>query len=157
MAKANGRCSGDYCSPTLVDRSNNYKDVPNDYVELELKKEARYIRYKHISLATPNLAISDIRVFGNGSGPLPQQVKSVDLKRHKDGKDIQLKWDKIAGSQGYNVLWGIAPDKLYSSWMVYGDNSLLLKSLNSGQKYYFAIEAFNENGLSKLSKIYEVQ
>lgn len=142
---------------TLVDRSNNYKDVPNDYVELEYKKEARYIRYKHISLATPNLAISDIRVFGNGSGSLPQQVKTVNLKRHKDGKDIQLNWDKIAGSQGYNVLWGIAPDKLYSSWMVYGDNSLLLKSLNAGQKYYFAIEAFNENGLSKLSKIYEVQ
>ncbi|AFD06830.1 family 43 glycosylhydrolase [Solitalea canadensis] len=142
---------------TLVDRSNNYKDVPNDYVELESKKDVRYVRYKHISLATPNLAISDIRVFGNGSGAVPAQVKTVEMKRHKDGKDINIKWEKIAGIQGYNVLWGIAPDKLYSSWMVYGENSLLLKSLTAGQKYYFAIESFNENGVSKLSKIYEVQ
>jgi len=38
---------------------------------------------------------------------------------------------------------------LYSSWMVYGDNSLDLRALTVGQKYYFAIESFNENGISQ--------
>jgi hypothetical protein len=36
--------------------------------------------------------------------------------------------------------------------MVYDKNELLLKSLTIDQKYYFAIEAFNENGVSELSQ-----
>ena len=31
----------------------------------------------------------------------------------------------------------------------YGDNSLDLRALTVGQKYYFAIESFNENGISQ--------
>lgn len=54
----------------------------------------------------------------------------------------------MKGAQGYNVLWGIAPDKLYSSWMVYDGNELEMKSLTIDQDYYFAVEAFNENGVS---------
>ncbi|MBD0375657.1 MAG: hypothetical protein ICV51_08535, partial [Flavisolibacter sp.] len=50
-----------------------------------------------------------------------------------------------------------APDKLYSSWMVYDNNSLLLKSLTVDQSYYFAIEAFNENGVSTRSKAVRVE
>src|SRR5690606_9174976 len=60
-------------------------------------------------------------------------------------------------AQGYNILWGIAPDKLYSSWMVYGHDELLLKSLNRDQTYYFAIEAFYDNGISSRSKIHNVE
>ena len=56
--------------------------------------------------------------------------------------------EPVKGAQGYNVLWGIAPDKLYSSWMVYGGNELEMKSLTIDQDYYFAVEAFNENGVS---------
>jgi hypothetical protein len=37
------------------------------------------------------------------------------------------------------VLWGIAPNKLYSSWLVYGQNALLIRSLNVDQRYYFAV------------------
>ena len=55
-------------------------------------------------------------------------------------------------------MWGVAPDKLYSSWMVYGDKcEHLMKCLSTDQKYYFAIEAFNENGVAPLSKIKEVE
>ena len=58
-------------------------------------------------------------------------------------------WDQHENCQGYNILWGIAPDKLYSSWMVYQKNFLELKSLTVNQSYYFSIEAFNENGISE--------
>ena len=32
---------------------------------------ARFVRYEHIHVGAANLAISDIRVFGNGAGPRP--------------------------------------------------------------------------------------
>jgi len=66
---------------------------------------------------------------------------------------VSVQWEKQQNCQGYNVRWGIAPDKLYSSWMVYDKNSLELKSLTIGQEYYFAVEAFNENGCSALSNV----
>src|SRR5690606_28594486 len=101
--------------------------------------------------------ISEIRVFGLGFGKKPKDVKNFKLDRHSDRRDITIRWDKQDAAQGYNILWGIAPDKLYSSWMVYGHDELLLKSLNRDQTYYFAIEAFNENGISSRSKIHKVE
>ena len=137
---------------TLVDRKNSYKDVPNDYVEVGTPQTVRYIRYKNIHVPTPNLAISDIRVFGLGQGKAPAAVRNVAVNRQKDRRDAMITWDAQRNVQGYNVLWGIAPDKLYSSWLVYDKNSLELKSLTVDQGYYFAVEAFNENGISERTK-----
>ncbi|PTX21255.1 F5/8 type C domain-containing protein [Pontibacter mucosus] len=137
---------------TLVDRSDNYRDVPNDYVELGTPQTVRYIRYRNIHVPTPNLAISGLRIFGVGQGKAPARVKNFKVNRQQDRRDAMITWDKQANAQGYNVLWGIAPDKLYSSWMVYEDNKLDLKSLGVDQGYYFAIESFNENGVSERTK-----
>jgi hypothetical protein len=63
-----------------------------------------------------------------------------------------ITWEKQPNCQGYNILWGIAPDKLYSSWMVYDKSELDMKSLSTDQSYYFSIEAFNENGISQKTK-----
>lgn len=141
---------------TLVNRKDNYKDVPNDYVELEIPQTVRYIRYKNIHVPTPYLSISDLRVFGIGQGKVPVTVKNFSVKRYADRRDAMITWNDQPGCQGYNILWGIAPDKLYSSWMVYGKNSLLLKSLTTDQTYYFSIEAFNENGVSQRTKVVKV-
>lgn len=132
----------------MVDKRNAFDDVPNDYVELPEPIKARYIRFKNIHAPTPHLSISDLRVFGNGMGKAPNAVKNFSVKRKQDQRDAVIEWSADANAQGYNVIWGIAPDKLYSSWMVYGENSLNLKSLTTGQEYYFTIEAFNENGVS---------
>lgn len=142
---------------TVIDKSNSFKDAPNDYVELETAVSARYVRYRNIEVPTPHLAMSEIRIFGKGTGKKPSDVKNFRLDRYTDRRDIALSWAKQANAQGYNVRWGIAPDKLYSSWMIYGDNELLLKSLNTDQTYYFAIEAFNENGVSELSAITKIE
>lgn len=120
-------------------------------------QSARYIRYKNIDVPTPNLAISELRVFGLGMGKTPQQPKKLTLDRHADRRDITISWEPVKGAQGYNVLWGIAPDKLYSSWMVYGNNELLMKSLTIDQDYYFCVEAFNENGVSLRSEVKHVK
>ena len=136
----------------LVDRSNSYKDVPNDYVELNAPQSVRYVRYRNIHVPTPNLAISDLRIFGKGNGRLPATIKGFTVTRKTDRRDVHLKWNAVPNSQGYNIRWGIAPDKLYNSWLVYSDTSLLLKSLTVDQTYYFTVEAFNENGISERTK-----
>ncbi|MDR6786407.1 hypothetical protein ABIE26_005126 [Pedobacter africanus] len=141
----------------LTDKSKNYTDVPNDYVELERPVKARYIRFKNIHAPTNNLAIGGLRIFGKGSGSQPAVVKNFSAKRNSDQRNIQLNWTKNPLAQGYNVLWGIAPDKLYSSWLVYDNNQLEIKSLGTGQVYYFSIEAFNENGVSKKSEIMKIE
>lgn len=142
---------------TLVDRSQSFKDVPNDYVELGTPQTVRYIKYKNIHVPMTNLSISDLRVFGLGQGKVPAAVKGFSVVRQKDRRDAMITWEAQPGCQGYNVLWGIAPDKLYSAWMVYGKNSLNLKALTTDQQYYFSIEAFNENGISQRAKIIEAK
>lgn len=122
-----------------------------------MPESARYIRYKNIDIPTPNLAISELRVFGLGMGKAPQQPKKLTVDRHTDRRDVTVSWQPVKGAQGYNVLWGIAPDKLYSSWMVYGKNDLLMKSLTTDQDYYFCVEAFNENGVSLRSEVKHVK
>jgi hypothetical protein len=141
----------------LIDKSNNFQDVPNDYVELGEPQKARYIRYNHIHVPTPYLSISGLRVFGKGEGKVPATIKNFETRRHEDRRDITLTWDKIKEAQGYNIKWGIAPDKLYSSWLVYDTNEHHMKSLGRDQAYYFAIEAFNENGISELSHVVKVE
>jgi len=140
----------------LVDYRNSFRDAPHNYIELDQPIEARYIRYRHHYVPGKNLAMGDIRVFGLGRGKKPATVKGFTVVREADERNARISWKAVKGAQGYNVLWGVALDKLYSSWMVYGDNSLDLRALTVGQKYYFAIEAFNENGISQRVFLREV-
>lgn len=142
---------------TLVDKQDSYKDTPNDYVELTKPQTLRYIRYKNIHVPTRNLAVSDLRIFGLGQGNPPGQVKNLQVTRREDRRDAFIQWDEQENAQGYNVLWGIAPDKLYNSWMVYDKNQLNLRALNVDQSYYFKVEAFNENGVSERSQALRVE
>jgi len=142
---------------TLVDKSDSYEDAPNDYVELIKPETVRYIRYKNIHSPNRHLSISDLRVFGRGKGEPPNQVKNLQVARQEDRRNAFIQWETQEDAQGYNVLWGIAPDKLYNSWMVYGKNTLNLRALNVSQSYYFKVEAFNENGISRRSDIVKVK
>lgn len=138
---------------TIVDKSNNWKDEPNDYVALREAIKSRYVRYNNISVPTPYLALSEFRVFGIGAGKKPSEVKGLTIDRSEDPREAKLSWDSVKGAQGYNVVWGISPDKLYHSWLVYGDNEINITTLNRNSTYYFAIEAFNENGISERTKV----
>lgn len=61
----------------------------------------------------------------------------------------RLTWDKAEGATGYNVRFGIAPDKLYASYQVYGSEEAFITTLNAGETYYYAIDAYNENGVTE--------
>ncbi len=141
----------------LVDRANGYKDVPNDYVELGTPQRVRYIRYRHIHVPTPYLSISGLRIFGVGDGKVPTAVEDFTAHRRADRRETLVKWANQDDTQGYNVRWGIAPDKLYNSWMVYDQCELELKGLNVDQDYFFTVEAFNENGISERTAIIAAQ
>lgn len=141
----------------LADKSENYTDVPNDYVELAKPADVRFIRFKSIYAPMNNLAISGLRIFGVGSGKVPAAVRRLEARRMADRRDALIRWEARDNVQGYNVRWGIAPDKLYSSWLVYDVNELELKSLTIDQEYYVSVEAFNENGVSVRSKTIKIE
>ncbi len=142
----------------VADLSRERKDRPNAYIELQKPTKARYIKYEHIYVKSPKLAISDIRVFGNGNGQLPAVPKGFTVQRQADERNADIRWDPVPGAVGYNILWGIGKDKFYQAFQVFADkeNKLELRALNKGQDYYLAIEAFNENGVSTTSPIVHI-
>jgi hypothetical protein len=141
---------------TIVDRSDSYKDAPNAYIVLNQPVDGRYVRYNNVKVPGKNLALSEIRVFGKGFGKKPAKVKGFTLNREEDRRDASLSWEPVKGAQGYNIRWGIAPDKLYQSWLIYDDNKHFMRCLDRDTQYYFSIEAFNENGISEKAEIKKI-
>ena len=137
----------------IADLSGSRRDRPNAYVPLDAPVRARYVRYAHVYTAGPHLAVSDLRVFGNGDGPLPAAPRGVTAHRTADPRGAVVRWRPVAGAVGYNVRWGVAPDKLYLTYQVWADRGtdLEVRALTAGVGYHFAVEAFNERGVSALS------
>lgn len=141
----------------VIDKSRNYSDVPNEYVQMETPVKARYVRYNHVHAPTPYFALSEFRIFGLGEGDKPQKVKNFRVERQTDRRDAKLSWNKVENATGYNVYWGISSDKLYHSWLLYGDTELGMRCFDKNTTYYFSIEAFNENGISEKSEILKIE
>ncbi len=141
----------------LFNNSNLKEDHPNHYIELKKSVKARYIKYENVYAPTPNLAVCAIRIFGNGNSNNPLTPRNLKVVRHVDERDATITWEAVEGVVGYNILWGIAKDKLYQTYQMFADegSKLELRALNIGQKYSFAIEAFDENGVSTLSEVVE--
>jgi len=142
----------------LIDKSNNKTDVPHEYVELERPVQARFIKLENIHMPTGKFAISGLRVFGNGGGAKPGDVKDfIVLRTEKDKRSGWIKWRPVNNAYACNIYYGTAPDKLYNCIMVYDNNEYWFKGMDKLKTYYFSIEAVNENGVSERSKIMEVK
>ena len=137
----------------VADYSENKKDMPHAYIELKEPTEARYIRYDHDYCTNNYLSISELRVFGNGMGTPPSTPNNFKVQRQSDRRNADLSWDKVDEAMGYVVYWGIKPDRLNLSAMIYDLPNYELRALNTDQEYYYQIEAFNENGVSTKSKV----
>jgi len=141
----------------LSDKTTNKTDVPHDYIELKVPVSARYIRLTNDHVPDGKFAISGLRIFGKGDGKVSQPISSFTAVRDTaDARNVMLVWKKSANATGYNIHYGTAPDKLYLNYQVFDADSLTIHSLNAIQKYYFTIDAFNENGVTKGIKIIEV-
>lgn len=131
------------------------RDRPCAYVPLAKPARARYVRYEHVYTAAPNLAICDLRVFGNGSGQPPTVPTGLQARRDADPRNAFVQWQPVPGAVGYNVLWGNDPEKLNQTYQVFADKGteLEIRALTVGQKYWYAVEAFDEDGVSARSEV----
>lgn len=138
----------------LLDKSSNATDNTHDYFQLPKPIKARYLKITNIGVPDGNFAISGFRVFGKGVGSAPEKVLDLKAQRNsKDRKSVALSWNKSEGADGYVISYGVEPDHLYHSYMVYDTNTVTINSLNASLSYHFAIESFNENGRTEGGQI----
>lgn len=142
---------------SLADYSENDRDQPHAYIELDTPTDARFVRYRNVNFPNEYLSISEFRVFGKGYGKAPKKPKDFEVERQEDRRNADLSWKADKKAQGYVLYWGIAKDKLNNSVLMYGKNEYELRALNIDQKYYYQVEAFNENGISEKSEILETE
>lgn len=139
---------------TVEDKREANSDLSHDYLRLE-GTAMRYLRITAYALPYGEyFALSGLRVFGEGKGEAPAQVEAAQMQ-YVDEMTLQLNWEQAQGAMGYEVKYGIAPNKLYLSHMVYDEPEVMLTTLNKGQKYYVRIDSFNEAGITE-GKVLEV-
>ena len=132
----------------LSDKRSAETNLPHDYLELDGVK-LRYVRVTAEKLPYDEpFALSGLRVFGLGNCAAPEAVAAFDASR-QDAMTAKLSWKAADRAIGYNIRYGISPDKLYSSHMVYGQTEVLLTMLNAGQNYYAAVDSFGEGGVTE--------
>ena len=132
----------------LTDKRSAETNLPHDYLELDGVK-LRFVRVTAEKLPYDEpFALSGLRVFGRGNCAAPEAVTAFDASR-PDAMTAKLSWKAADRAIGYNVRFGIAPDKLYSSHLVCGRTEVLLTMLNAGQSCYAAVDAFGEGGVTE--------
>ena len=142
----------------LVDKSLNKTDVPHDYIQLLKPVETRFIKIENIKMAAGKFALSGLRVFGKGKGSVPDTVKGfLVLRQENDKRNAWLRWYPVTKATAYNIWYGIAPDKLYQSIMIYGKNEYYLKYMDKNTPYFFCIEPINENGVGTRTSIIKAE
>ena len=142
----------------FVDKTKNKTDIPHEYIQLRTPVKARFVRLTNYHVPDGTFAIAGLRIFGSGQGSKPEVVKNISVNRNaNDRREVTLRWDKSQDALGYNIRYGIKPDKLYQNYQVIGGDSIKIRSLSSLQKYYFRIDAFNENSVNIGQKIISVQ
>ena len=132
----------------LSDKRSAETNLPHDYLELDGVK-LRYVCVTAEKLPYDEpFALSGLRVFGLGNCAAPEAVTAFDASC-PDPMTAKLSWKAADRAIGYNIRYGISPDKLYSSHMVYGQTEVLLTMLNAGQNYYAAVDSFGEGGVTE--------
>lgn len=132
----------------IEDKTNADTDLTHDLIVREEGFEARFIKVKNIEVPYKQKpAISGLRVFGtNKKQNLPKKAKYT-LTRKSD-TDIEVEIEPQENITGYNVLFGVKEDKLYNSYMIFG-NKINIGALIKGKEYFFRVDAFNERGITK--------
>jgi hypothetical protein len=132
----------------LVDKSNNKKDVPHDYIQLPAPVKARHLRITNVH--TPGgamFSIRDLRAFGSALGAAPSKAPQFTAVRDStDGRNATVRWEALPDAQGYVVRYGVAANKLYHNLELRGQKEIVLHDLNMDTPYFFTVDAFNESG-----------
>ena len=133
----------------LIDKTRNTEDLITHYKELNIPIQAKYLKITNYSVPNGTFAISGFRVFGSAEGRKPKKVDEFRGIRDYKEKDItKLFWDKQNNTVGYNIRYGTQKDKLYHSMRVYKNTPLKVRCPDKISTYWFAIDAFNESGVT---------
>ena len=136
----------------LEDKTQADTDLSHDFLVYENGIELRYIRISNMKVPyDQNPCISGMRVFGKGVGDLPEQAGYEVVRSSGIDMEVMIKpWEKDMsdGTTGYNILWGLKPDKLYHSYLTY-DSRKRIGALVKGESYYVRVDSFNENGITE--------
>lgn len=142
----------------LKDKSQNKTDIPHEYLVFDKPVQTRFLKMLNIHVPSGKFAISGLRVFGKAVGAVPDTVQHfIVLRGDSERRNAWLKWQVNEAATGYVIYTGTAPDKLYNSIMVYGNNEYYFSAMEKDQPYYFQIEAFNENGIGKRTTVVKVE
>ena len=131
----------------LVDNRGKMEFAPHGYYEAEAI--ARYVKVTFFHVAGNGFAaISGFRVFGLSDEEKPAAVANLTVVRGPgDLRNATLAWTRADRAEGYIVRYGIAPDKLYNQYQVYGE-STEVRTLTIGTRYFFRVDSFNAGGIT---------
>lgn len=143
----------------VADKSDKRADTPHDYIEFKQPFRARYIKWENTSYTVSgNVSLRELRVFGHGNGKAPQPIRHFTIERDTiDRCKARISWPAVKDADGYIVRYGIAKDKLWHHVQVFDDSEWMLSSLNRDTPYYFTIESFNANGITKTKEILRIE
>jgi hypothetical protein len=146
-------------SPDRTDWTTVYDSRPSGesrshvFIELDRPGDYRYVRVTGFQQPYGGrFAVSGLRLFGRGSGKPPSAV--TPTARRTGPLNAHVTWPAVPGAQGYNLRYGLAADKLYSSWQLDARTSHDLGSLNAGHDYWVAVDSFNENGITRSKPVH---
>ena len=144
---------------TGLDRSDNQRDSPHDYTQLDEPVTARYARLVNVHMPGSGLfSISGFRIFGNGLGEAPAQVKEVEVARDiSDPRRVHMSWKPAQRADFYIIRYGLDRDRLSNDYQVYKTSHVDINSLNAGITYYFSVDAVNDSGNTEGTNVFQAR
>ena len=141
----------------VLDKSDNKYDFHHDYNEFPTPVQGRYVRVTNAAQCHDGakFCMKDLRIFGNPYSSGSIKVGDVKVVRNpEDRREASLLWEPVPGADGYIVRYGIEPDKLYNSYILYDANQITIRSLNTDPEYFFEVESF-DSGLDYYREVSE--
>jgi xylan 1,4-beta-xylosidase len=143
---------------TCVDRRDNKRDAPHEYVQLDQPIIARYAKLTNFHTpAGAVFSVSGLRLFGSGLGGAPEQVTGITAARPDNRRLMNVSWKASLSADFYIFRYGLKPDRLTSNYQVYGKNTVTIPGLNTDVDYYFTVDAVNDSGVTKGTDIKSVE
>ena len=131
----------------LFDKSGNLEDLPHDLLVCDKPVKARYIRIQNCSQLDGKFSLFDLRVFGFAPGKAPKKATGLKADRTGDRRDMTISWNPVPGATGYFLRWSTEPDELYYTCET-KEPQISLGLFSSDTDYYFAVDAYNESGVT---------
>ena len=72
--------------------------------------------------------------------------------RGRDRRNATFRWQAVPGAYGYQIYYGIAPDKLFNTIFVTDATSYHFRGLNRDVGYFCQMEALGETGCRRRAR-----